>query len=58
VVKKRSGNHEHTIREFQLTPKGVALGPPLRQFSGVFSGTPTYTSDKELPMVHGANDQA
>lgn len=58
VVKKRSGNHEHTIREFQLTPKGVALGPPLTQFSGVFSGTPTYTSDKELPMVHGASDQA
>ncbi|MDG4876314.1 ATPase domain-containing protein [Mesorhizobium sp. WSM4935] len=56
VVKKRSGNHEHTIREFQLTPNGVALGPPLTHFSGVFSGTPTYSSDKELPMVHGAND--
>lgn len=58
VVKKRSGNHEHTIREFQLTPNGVALGPPLTQFSGVFSGTPTYSSDKELPTVRGVNDQA
>jgi circadian clock protein KaiC len=56
VVKKRSGNHEHTIREFQLTPNGVALGPPLTHFSGVFSGTPTYSSDKELPMVRGADD--
>src|SRR3546814_14436680 len=27
VVKKRSGNHEHTIREFQLTPEGIAVGP-------------------------------
>jgi circadian clock protein KaiC len=45
VVKKRSGNHEHTIREFRLTPQGIALGPPLKKFSGIFSGTPTYIGD-------------
>lgn len=45
VVKKRSGNHEHTIREFQLTSRGVRLGPPLKGFSGIFSGTPVYTGD-------------
>jgi len=43
VVKKRSGNHEHTIREFRLTGSGVKLGPPLKDFSGIFSGTPRYT---------------
>ncbi|MGX4770044.1 ATPase domain-containing protein [Bradyrhizobium guangdongense] len=43
VVKKRSGNHEHTIREFRLTGAGIKLGPPLRDFSGIFSGTPRYT---------------
>ncbi|MCK1358448.1 ATPase domain-containing protein [Bradyrhizobium sp. 199] len=43
VVKKRSGNHEHTIREFRLTSRGVVLGPPLKNFSGIFSGTPHYT---------------
>jgi circadian clock protein KaiC len=43
VVKKRSGRHEHTIREFRLSPRGIAVGPPLRGFSGVFSGTPRYT---------------
>jgi circadian clock protein KaiC len=43
VVKKRSGGHEHTIREFALGPHGVAIGPPLRDFSGVFTGTPQYT---------------
>ncbi|RUW35272.1 circadian clock protein KaiC [Mesorhizobium sp. M1A.F.Ca.IN.020.06.1.1] len=51
VVKKRSSNHEHTIREFQLTPTGIALGPPLTQFSGIFSGTPIYNGDQELPTV-------
>lgn len=45
VVKKRSGNHEHTIREFQLTPNGIQVGPPLSDFSGIFSGTPRYTGD-------------
>jgi circadian clock protein KaiC len=46
VVKKRSGRHEHTIREFRLTPQGIKLGPPLRQFMGIFSGTPQYVGDK------------
>ena len=42
IVKKRSGDHEHTIREFKLTPAGIKLGPPLKQFSGVLAGTPLY----------------
>jgi circadian clock protein KaiC len=45
VVKKRSGNHEHTIREFRLTGHGIVVGPPLVNFSGIFSGTPQYTGD-------------
>jgi circadian clock protein KaiC len=51
VVKKRSGDHEHTIREFQLTKNGLALGPPLREFSGIFSGTPRYIGDNIPPML-------
>ena len=43
VVKKRSGGHEQTIREFRLGLRGLAIGPPLRDFSGVFTGTPHYT---------------
>ncbi|RXH28251.1 MULTISPECIES: ATPase domain-containing protein [Bradyrhizobium] len=43
VVKKRSGNHEHTIREFRLGSTGIKLGPPLQEFSGIFSGNPRYT---------------
>jgi len=43
VVKKRSGNHEHTIREFRLGNAGIKLGPPLKEFSGIFSGNPHYT---------------
>jgi len=51
VVKKRSGHHEHTIREFRLTGAGIMLGPPLKNFSGIFSGTPQYTG---APMPEGS----
>jgi len=43
VVKKRTGNHEHTIREFRLSNAGITLGPPLKEFSGIFSGNPRFT---------------
>jgi circadian clock protein KaiC len=49
VVKKRSGRHERTIRELSLGGNGITIGPPLRDFHGVLSGTPTYRgSDRAL----------
>jgi len=43
LVKKRSGDHEKTIREFKLEPgKGIRIGAPLKQFSGVLTGVPQY----------------
>jgi circadian clock protein KaiC len=56
VVKKRSGNHEHTIREFRLSRSGISLGPPLKEFSGIFSGNPRFTGtqipDEDKPDEH------
>jgi circadian clock protein KaiC len=52
VVKKRSGDHEHTIREFQLGKGGLVLGPPLTNFRGIFAGTPVYTGDS-APLLSG-----
>jgi circadian clock protein KaiC len=57
VVKKRSGNHEHTIREFALGPHGVSVGPPLTGFRGVLAGTPTYTGEKS-PLLNDASHGA
>jgi circadian clock protein KaiC len=42
VVKKRSGNHERTIREFKVGPGGLSVGDPLRDFQGVLTGIPNY----------------
>jgi circadian clock protein KaiC len=56
VVKKRSGNHEHTIREFKLTSSGILVGPPLTQFTGIFTGTPRYIGEKEPLLTEGSDD--
>ena len=40
VVKKRTGVHERTIREMQLSSRGVEVGEPLRRLRGVLSGIP------------------
>lgn len=55
VVKKRSGFHEQTIREFQLGRQGLVVGPPLKEFSGVLSGMPTYTGSGD-PLLPGGHD--
>lgn len=41
VVKKRTGAHEDTIREYRINSDGVTLGEPLEGFQGVLRGVPT-----------------
>jgi circadian clock protein KaiC len=57
VVKKRSGNHEHTIREYRLTKGGVQVGPPLKGFRGIFTGTPEYVGDTPLLPLDSQNER-
>ena len=47
VLKKRSGPHELTIREFQVTNTGVRVGEPLRDFQGVLTGVPDYVGQRQ-----------
>lgn len=42
VVKKRSGYHEDTIREFRMARNGLVVGEPLHNFQGVMTGVPRY----------------
>lgn len=46
VIKKRGGPHEETLREFRVGPGGIVVGPVLENFSGIFSGVPTYTGKR------------
>lgn len=40
MIKKRSGAHEHTIRELRLGPNEIFVGEPLKDFHGVLTGIP------------------
>ena len=45
VIKKRTGAHEDTIREFNITRSGLTFGAPLAGFQGVLRGVPTYVGE-------------
>ena len=40
VVKKRTGAHEDTIREYRIGARGITLGPPLTGLQGILRGVP------------------
>ena len=48
IVKKRTGPHEDTIREYQIGGRGVTLGEPLTGFQGILRGVPELVGDVEL----------
>ena len=53
VVKKRTGPHEDTIREYRIDRKGITLGEPLVGFQGVLRGVPTMVGEGQ-PLLEDA----
>lgn len=45
IIKKRTGGHEDTIREYRISGEGLKIGAPITGFQGVLRGIPTYTGD-------------
>jgi circadian clock protein KaiC len=56
VVKKRTGKHERTIREFRIDSGGIHLGGPLTDFRGILTGVPTYEGKREKLMEEDDGD--
>jgi circadian clock protein KaiC len=50
VVKRRSGDHERTIRECRVGKGGLVVGEPLRDFHGVLTGVPNYVGSPQPLM--------
>jgi circadian clock protein KaiC len=48
VIKKRTGVHEETIREFRIGSAGLVIGAPLEDFQGVLRGVPTFVGNGPL----------
>ena len=45
IIKKRTGAHESTIREYRIDNRGLTLGEPLDGFQGVLRGVPVYVGE-------------
>jgi circadian clock protein KaiC len=57
VLKRRTGDFENNLREFQITEHGLKVGRPLTELRGVLTGTPEWTGAQEgqsAPMANGA----
>jgi circadian clock protein KaiC len=52
VMKKRTGDHEASIRELQLGPGRIFVGKALTEFQGVLTGIPQYIGTSES-LGHG-----
>lgn len=48
VIKKRSGNHEHHIRELSLSANGISVSEPLTSYRGILTGVPEIILPKTL----------
>jgi circadian clock protein KaiC len=51
-IKKRTGNHEATIREYRIGSGGLAVDEPLTQFQGVLQGVPSVL-EFSRPVLQG-----
>jgi circadian clock protein KaiC len=47
VIKNRLSAHETSIREFEITTKGLQIGAPLRHFEGILTGIPKFLGETE-----------
>jgi circadian clock protein KaiC len=47
VLKKRTGGHEPSIREYRIDKSGIKVGEPLTQFSGILTGVPQFSGSNE-----------
>lgn len=51
IIKKRTGPHENTIREYVIDGRGLTLGAPLTGFHGVLRGVPTLVNENTVPLL-------
>jgi len=55
MVKKRSGEHSHSVRELRIGKTGLRVGRELREFHGVLAGQLGYTGEAQ-PLLDDAHE--
>lgn len=48
VIKKRTGSHEDTIREYVIDGRGLTVGGAIEGFQGVLRGVPVYVGKSDF----------
>jgi circadian clock protein KaiC len=56
VVKKRSGSHEHSIRELIFSENSLRVGDPLAEFDGILTGNPRFVGSRGNLEIFEAGD--
>src|SRR3954467_2048186 len=54
VIKKRTGAHESTIREYRIDSRGLTIGEPLDGFQGILRGVPIYSNEGKPTLMDEA----
>jgi len=48
VLKMRGSRHDKDIREFTIDAKGMHIGRPFRNITGILSGNPVYSASQDV----------
>lgn len=51
VLKMRGSMHDKEIREFTIDGKGMHIGKPFRNVTGILAGTPMYVAQSEVERL-------
>jgi circadian clock protein KaiC len=55
IIKKRTGMHESTIREYRIDSRGITISGPLDGFQGILRGVPIYVGQGQ-PLLQEQNE--
>jgi len=56
VLKMRGSMHDKDIREFSIDARGMHIGKPFRNVTGILAGTPMYMAKSEVERLTGLFD--
>lgn len=56
VLKMRGSMHDKDIKEFSIDGKGMHIGKPFRNVTGILAGTPMYMAKSEVERLTGMFD--
>jgi len=57
VLKMRGSMHDKDIREFTIDHRGMHIGHPFRNVTGILAGTPMYTTQSEVERLTNLFDE-